>query len=94
MLKSFSVATRQLKSQLMGRPAHESAARLIEATGIPYSVDDLLVVMDKKVEALFRTVQPLPGVVKLVHHLQKHNIPMAVRPSCSVRTCATRHRGI
>ncbi|POY72415.1 hypothetical protein BMF94_4572 [Rhodotorula taiwanensis] len=68
----------ELKSQLMGRPAHESAARLIEATGIPYSVDDLLVVMDKKVEALFRTVQPLPGVVKLVHHLQKHNIPMAI----------------
>lgn len=62
----------------MGRPAHDSAARLIEATGLPMTVDELLDTMDRKLDTLFRTVQPLPGVVKLVHHLEKHNVPMAV----------------
>lgn len=64
----------------MGRPAHDSAARLIEATGIPLSVDEVLTSMDVKLAELFQTVQPLPGVVKLIKHLKKHNIPMAVRP--------------
>lgn len=64
----------------MGRPAHDSAARLIEATGIPMTVDELLTTMDQKLDSLFRTVEPLPGVVKLVHHLEKHNVPMAVSP--------------
>ncbi|GAA6046887.1 hypothetical protein JCM3770_003412 [Rhodotorula araucariae] len=70
--------TWEIKAQLMGRPAHESAARLIAATGIPLSVDELLNELDQKFDYLFRTVQPLPGVVKLVHHLEKHNIPMAI----------------
>ncbi|BGP42126.1 hypothetical protein JCM10450v2_006212 [Rhodotorula kratochvilovae] len=70
--------TWEIKAQLMGRPAHDSAARLIAATGIPLSVDELLDAMDKKFETLFRTVKPLPGVVKLVHHLEKHKIPMAI----------------
>lgn len=67
----------------MGRPAHESAARLIAATGIPLSVDELLSTMDKKLDRLFRTVEPLPGVIKLVHHLEKHKVPMAVHTGVS-----------
>lgn len=62
----------------MGRPAHDSAARLIAATGIPFTVDELLSTMDSKLDRLFRTVQPLPGVIKLVHHLQKHGVPIAI----------------
>lgn len=72
----------------MGRPAHDSAARLIEATGIPMTVDELLTTMDQKLDSLFRTVEPLPGVVKLVHHLEKHKVPMAV----STRTGRSRWR--
>jgi pseudouridine-5'-monophosphatase len=63
----------------MGRPAHDSAAKLIEATGIPLSVDEVLTAMDLKLAELFTKVEPLPGVIKLVNHLQKHKIPMAVR---------------
>ncbi|BGP10027.1 putative uncharacterized hydrolase [Rhodotorula toruloides] len=70
--------TWEIKADLMGRPAHESAARLIAATGIPLSVDELLSTMDKKLDRLFRTVEPLPGVIKLVHHLEKHKVPMAI----------------
>ncbi|GAA5993062.1 hypothetical protein JCM10908_003086 [Rhodotorula pacifica] len=77
--------TWELKSQLMGRPAHDSAARLIEATGIPMTVDELLTTMDQKLDALFRTVQPLPGVVKLVHHLEKHKVPMAIATGSKIK---------
>ncbi|GJN92598.1 hypothetical protein Rhopal_005633-T1 [Rhodotorula paludigena] len=70
--------TWEIKAQLMGRPAHDSAARLIAATGIPLSVDELLTTMDQKLDRLFRSVEPLPGVVKLVQHLEKHKVPMAI----------------
>ena len=72
--------TWEIKAKLMGRPAHDAAARLIEETGVPLSVDELLTTMDAKLDGLFRSVQPLPGVVKLVRHLEKHQVPMAVRP--------------
>ncbi|GAA5899780.1 hypothetical protein JCM6882_005433 [Rhodosporidiobolus microsporus] len=68
----------ETKANLMGRPAHISAKYLIEATGIPLTVDELLSTMDKRLAELFKTVEPLPGVVKLVHHLEKHKIPMAI----------------
>lgn len=35
--------------------------------------------MQGRLNEVFTTVQPMPGVVKLVHHLEKHGIPMAVR---------------
>ncbi|BGP18471.1 hypothetical protein JCM10213_001214 [Rhodosporidiobolus nylandii] len=70
--------TWEVKANLMGRPAHISAQYLIEATGIPLTVDELLTTMDIKLAELFKTVEPLPGVVKLVQHLDKHKIPMAI----------------
>ncbi|GAA6031625.1 hypothetical protein JCM8097_006555 [Rhodosporidiobolus ruineniae] len=70
--------TWEIKANLMGRPAHISAKYLIEATGIPLTVDELLSTMDEKLANFFKTVEPLPGVVKLVHHLEKHKIPMAI----------------
>lgn len=71
--------TWDIKAKLMGRPAHDAAARLIEATGIPLSVDELLTTMDAQLDGLFRSVEPLPGVVKLVKHLEQKKVPMAVR---------------
>ncbi|GAA5969572.1 hypothetical protein JCM11641_008165 [Rhodosporidiobolus odoratus] len=70
--------TWEVKANLMGRPAHISAQYLIEATGIPLTVDELLTTMDEKLAELFKKVEPLPGVVKFVQHLEKHRIPMAI----------------
>ncbi|GAA5953858.1 hypothetical protein JCM21900_005493 [Sporobolomyces salmonicolor] len=70
--------TWEIKATVMGRPAHDAAAHLIAATQIPLTVDELLAKMDVGLDKAFRTVEPLPGVVRLVQHLEKHNIPMAI----------------
>jgi len=38
-------------------------------------------------DALWLTVPLLPGAQKLVHHLKKHNIPIAVATSSSRKSC-------
>lgn len=65
----------------MGRPAHDSARVLIELTGIPLTVEQVLSQSSAGLEQAFTKVQPLPGVLKLVKHLEKHKVPMAVRTS-------------
>lgn len=37
--------------------------------------------MEIKLPIAFASVQPLPGAVKLIQHLAKHKIPIAVRLS-------------
>lgn len=58
------------------------AARvLIDLTGVPLTVEEVLSQSSKGLEKAFTTVKPLPGVLKLVKHLEKHNVPMAVSHS-------------
>lgn len=75
--------TWEIKSMLMGRPAHESARLLIERTGIPLSADELLEAMSARQKALFPSVEPMPGAIKLVQHLKKHGIPIAIASGSS-----------
>lgn len=39
----------------------------------------LIEAIEHRLQEAFRAVQPLPGVVQLVHHLVAHKIPIAVR---------------
>lgn len=48
---------------------------------IPITVDEFLVERNRAQDELWPTVSLLPGVQKLVTHLKKHNIPMAVATS-------------
>ncbi|GAA5912769.1 haloacid dehalogenase superfamily protein [Sporobolomyces salmoneus] len=70
--------TWEIKSQLMGRPAHDAARILIELTGVPLTVEEVLNQSSAGLERAFKEVQPLPGVMKLVKHLEAHKIPMAI----------------
>lgn len=69
----------------MGRPALDAARYLIEATDLPLAPTELLEKMDAETAEAFKSVQPLPGIVKLVHHLHKHKVPMAVRFSFDLK---------
>ena len=52
---------------------------------IPIDPDTYLEQSNRMQDALWPTVKLLPGVEKLVHHLKKHNIPIAVATSTSRR---------
>lgn len=73
----------------MGRPAHDAARILIQLTGVPLTVEEVLSQSSEGLAQAFTEVQPLPGVVKLVKHLEKHKVPMAVSSvSYSLSPCS------
>jgi pseudouridine-5'-monophosphatase len=57
----------------------DAAAFLIAATSLPLTPAELITKMEVLLEDRFRNVQILPGILKLVLHLKKHGIPIAVR---------------
>ncbi|KAJ3269187.1 Pseudouridine-5'-phosphatase [Terramyces sp. JEL0728] len=73
--------TEAVYTQMMGRKELDSAILLVETTGIPLSPEEYLVERKKGHEKLFPHCKPLPGVLKLVRHLKKHQIPIIVATS-------------
>lgn len=78
--------TWEIKSQLMGRKEHDSAKITIEQLGLPLTIEEYLKRLREEEKLVFPSVQFLPGVKKLLTHLHKHNIPMAIASgSCSMK---------
>ncbi|KAH9485537.1 (DL)-glycerol-3-phosphatase 2 [Psilocybe cubensis] len=74
--------TWDMKAGCMGKPEREAAIHTLSFfPGIPITVDEFLVERNRVQDTLYHTVSLLPGISKLVHHLKKHNIPMAVATS-------------
>ncbi|ORY75936.1 HAD-like domain-containing protein [Leucosporidium creatinivorum] len=82
--------TWEIKAGLMGRPALDSAAYLIAATDLPLTPQELLDKMDAQLLEAFKTVEILPGVLKLVQHLKAHNVPMAIATGSKARNFAVK----
>jgi pseudouridine 5'-phosphatase len=78
--KTFDFSVR---SRMMGRPALDSAKILIEATKIPMTPSEYLETRDPLQNERFKTCKLLPGVLRLVQHLEQHRIPIAVATSSS-----------
>lgn len=62
----------------MGSTEMESATKLIELMELPLSLEEYLSRVHKEHDRLFPTVPLLPGADRLVRHLYKHKIPLAV----------------
>ncbi|KAF9073482.1 HAD-like domain-containing protein [Rhodocollybia butyracea] len=68
-----------IKAGCMGKPEREAASYLLSFfPDIPLTIDEYLQQRNTLQDLLFPTVPLLPGVQKLVWHLKKHNIPIAV----------------
>jgi len=71
--------TIEIKAGLMGKPEKASAEHLLaHFPGIELTVEDYIEERKVKQDKLWPSITPLPGVLKLIYHLHKHSIPIAI----------------
>ena len=85
------------KAKLMGKRADEVANMMVDHYKLPMTPDEWISRSKEKYDSLFPHVKSLPGVMKVVHHLAKHGIPIAVASSSSTSSFnikTTQHTGL
>jgi len=85
-----------VKSQMIGRPAIESARHLVAVLELPLRPEQYLAEREALLEQRFAEALAKPGAERLVRHLHQHGIPQAVATSSSrafFELKTTRHRG-
>ena len=85
----------ELKRRMIGRPAIDSARYLVRALELPLSAEDYLAERNDLLRERFAACDALPGAEKLVRHLHRHRIPLALATSSDrdlYEVKITRHR--
>lgn len=84
-----------LKAQMIGLPAPESARMLVDALQLPITPAQYLAERAEISRDAFAACDALPGAEDLVRHLHRHRVPMAVATSSGrvlFELKTTRHR--
>ena len=91
--------TWEIKARMMGRKAIDGAETMIEDLGLgdELKAEDFLEERDRMMEELIPDTELLPGVERLLTHLHRHGVPMAVATGSHRRHYdlkTTRHRAL
>ncbi|KAF8520482.1 HAD-like protein [Hysterangium stoloniferum] len=71
--------TIEIKAGLMGKPERAASEYLLaHFPGIELTIEDYIKERRVKQDMLWPSVSPLPGALKLISHLHKHSIPIAI----------------
>ncbi|XP_075984615.1 pseudouridine-5'-phosphatase-like [Anticarsia gemmatalis] len=73
--------TWELKASLLGFQGHECAEKIIRALDLPLTKEQFMQECGQLYEVLFPNVQLMPGARRLVEHLHKKGVPIAMATS-------------
>ncbi|KAJ8683969.1 hypothetical protein QAD02_019761 [Eretmocerus hayati] len=82
-----------LAFQVLGRPERVGAELIISHYKLPINVDEFQSIYHQLQREYFHGVNMLPGAERLLRHLKKHNVPIALATSSSADSFAlkTKH---
>ena len=78
--------TWETKVKVMGVTGNNSAQIVINELGLPVTLEEYSRLLSEEFTKLFPLVNYLPGVERLLNHLQHHKIPMAIASSSKMES--------
>lgn len=83
--RAYSV---DLEWKLRGRTALDCAKMIVDYYRLDMSPEDWHATVVEEQSKMFPSTRPMPGMIKILQHLHKNKIPMAIATSCTFRTVA------
>ncbi|KAK3094806.1 hypothetical protein FSP39_006441 [Pinctada imbricata] len=83
----------EIEFKIMGKKETEAAKAIIDALELPITVDEFLERSHAEQNRLFPLVPLMPGADKLVRHLHKCNVPIAVATGSNTQSFALKSSG-
>ncbi|XP_055644244.1 probable pseudouridine-5'-phosphatase isoform X3 [Toxorhynchites rutilus septentrionalis] len=87
--------TWEIKQSVMGLQRDEAAVAIVKALDLPITPEEYITISTEKINQLMGNCIMMPGAERLVKHLHKHNIPIALATSSgedSVEVKTQNHR--